>query len=86
MSTDSLKQWSKLDICWNIFSKQGNAHDGILEETWKSAEKTVENWIQSKRRSNYKMESGQDESEPSYMVVNKQLQDVYKRCYSSIES
>ena len=31
---------SKLDICWNIFSKQGNAHDGILEETWKSAGKT----------------------------------------------
>ena len=25
MSTDSLKQWSKLDISWNIFSKQGNA-------------------------------------------------------------
>ena len=72
MSTDSLKQWSKLDICWNIFSKQGNAHDGILEETWKSAGKTVENGIQSKRRSNYKMES----SDTCYMVVNKQLQDV----------
>ena len=57
--------WSgQLDICWNIFTKQGNAHDGILEETWKSggktaefnfvcaqARKTVENWIQWKRLS-----------------------------------
>lgn len=36
------------------------------------------------RRSNYKMEKMSDESEPSYTIVNKQLQDVIRFQHTAI--